>query len=54
MKAIGSIIISMGKAMKNMIMGLSMKGTTRRENHQAMEDILGKMDNFMKENGKMG
>ena len=47
------IIINMEKAIKNLIMVLSIKVLILKENLRDMEDTLGIMDNLIKANGLM-
>ena len=53
MKANGMIIINMEKAIKNLIMVLSIKVLILKVNLRDMEDTLGIMDNLIKANGLM-
>ena len=53
MKVNGVIIINMEKAIKNLIMVLSIKVLILKENLRDMEDTLGIMDNLIKANGLM-
>ena len=53
MKVNGMIIINMEKAIKNLIMVLSIKVLILKENLRDMEDTLGIMDNLIKANGLM-
>lgn len=53
MKVNGMIIINMEKAIKNLIMVLSIKVLILKVNLRDMEDTLGIMDNLIKANGLM-
>lgn len=54
MKASGNVIIDMGKDIKNFLINVYIKVTISMGNLKELGDIVGLMENFMKENGLMG
>ena len=54
MRATGSMIREMAKALRNFIMATSIKVSTRKERFAAKEDTYGLPENSMMASGKMG
>lgn len=54
MKASGNVIIDMGKDIKNFLINVYIKVIISMGNLKELGDIVGLMENFMKENGLMG